>query len=212
MGYRLYISKLPKAIHNEIKDLSLDELHKRYENSDTNEPYTSHLDILNQETIYGFGKYVDFTFPLNTYPIFTRKEVNDYFHEDHDFWIVDKEFLKNVIGHYREKVKTKYNEMLNPFFGDRFEPSKFLNSVDETDWGNKTLDFSLITQEETNQLLRILEYVRGNRLEWNEFQPYDLDEGDEITNSWKFEYNIFELVRIYKTFDWENDLLIYHGY
>jgi hypothetical protein len=42
--------------------------------------------------------------------------------------------------------------------------------------------------------------------------PYNLEKKDNITTSWKYEYSIFELVYIYKKFDWENDLLIYYGY
>ena len=43
-------------------------------------------------------------------------------------------------------------------------------------------------------------------------KPYDLDDDtDCIVNSWKYEYVIFELVRIYKTFDWKNDVLLYVG-
>jgi hypothetical protein len=42
---------------------------------------------------------------------------------------------------------------------------------------------------------------------------YDLDRGREnIVNSWEFQYEIFDLVRIYKTFDTENYFLIWAGY
>jgi hypothetical protein len=42
--------------------------------------------------------------------------------------------------------------------------------------------------------------------------PYDLNRDDEVTTSWKYEYAIFELVRIYKTFDWKKNVMIYYGY
>lgn len=43
--------------------------------------------------------------------------------------------------------------------------------------------------------------------------PFNLDDGkDEVTSSWKYEYSIFELVRIYKSFDWENNVMIHYGY
>lgn len=42
--------------------------------------------------------------------------------------------------------------------------------------------------------------------------PYDMDKGkDQIVNSWSYEYGIFELVRIYKTFDFKNNILIWTG-
>ena len=33
-----------------------------------------------------------------------------------------------------------------------------------------------------------------------------------ITNSWNREYNAFELVRMYKTFDWKNNTLVLMGH
>ena len=47
--------------------------------------------------------------------------------------------------------------------------------------------------------------------------PYYLDEPSdktdgEIVRSWLMEYAIFNLVYIYRTFDWENDYLIYSGW
>lgn len=43
--------------------------------------------------------------------------------------------------------------------------------------------------------------------------PINLDEdSDCITHSWLYEYSIFELVRLYKTFDWENNDLVLMGW
>lgn len=43
--------------------------------------------------------------------------------------------------------------------------------------------------------------------------PIDLDERRErITGDWSYEYAIFELVRLYKIFDWENDDLVLVGW
>ena len=43
--------------------------------------------------------------------------------------------------------------------------------------------------------------------------PIDLDESRErITGDWSYEYTIFELVRLYKIFDWENDELVLVGW
>ena len=45
--------------------------------------------------------------------------------------------------------------------------------------------------------------------------PYYLDEESsdgEIVNSWDYEYAIFNLVHIYRTFDWEKDYLIYSAW
>lgn len=48
---------------------------------------------------------------------------------------------------------------------------------------------------------------------WEKFKPYNLDIGvDKIVETTRYEYAIFELVRIYKTFDWENDVMVFYGY
>jgi hypothetical protein len=55
------------------------------------------------------------------------------------------------------------------------------------------------------------EHALSMAREWSShLTPYSLD-GDEMVSSWKYEYVIFELVRIYREFDWENDVLIYTG-
>jgi hypothetical protein len=60
-------------------------------------------------------------------------------------------------------------------------------------------------------------FVDGQAREWcSKFSnPYYLDEettDGEIVKSWKYEYSIFNLVYIYRTFDWENDYLIYSAW
>jgi hypothetical protein len=61
------------------------------------------------------------------------------------------------------------------------------------------------------------EHVEDKARSWgNQFiNPYYLDEektDGEITKSWSYEYSIFNLVYIYRTFDWENDYLIYSAW
>ena len=48
--------------------------------------------------------------------------------------------------------------------------------------------------------------------EWLDMLPYNLTKGDEITTAWKYEYNVFELVRIYKSFDWKKNVMVFYGY
>lgn len=58
----------------------------------------------------------------------------------------------------------------------------------------------------------MIEHIRSMRTEWTCLTPYNLKNGDNITTSWKYEYAIFELVRIYKSFDWKRNVMIYYGY
>jgi hypothetical protein len=172
--------------------------------------------------LYEFGKYTDFEPPKGSLKTFFKnKELNKYYTDEHDFNIVTPEFLAYIIDSYKKIVTDYYNDMMNPFFGkkveryDRDNPTDFLNSVMvEYNYPNNKykFDFSLITQEEQNSLWKIIDHVRSMRTEWTAITPYDLSRGDEVTTSWKYEYVIFELVRIYKTFDWKKNVMIYYGY
>jgi hypothetical protein len=107
--------------------------------------------------------------------------------------------------------------MFKPFLGSDGYAGEFLNSIKSEYGYEKTqysFDFSKITKEEQTSLLELFEHIRSMRNEWVScyLKPYDLTKGDEITTSWKYEYGIFELVRIYKTFDWKKNVMVYYGW
>jgi hypothetical protein len=230
MGYRTYIYSMPKREYNKIKSMTKDELVEFYkvkrDDFDIEEGYLG-LSVYNfGKELYEFGKYTDFDPPKKSMKnFFKNKETNLYFTEEHDFCVVTPEFLEYIIGSYKEKISTYYNEMVNPFLGikdgilDRDKPSEFLNSI-KTDYSsrdynnyNSTFDFTKITQEEQNALVKIIQHVRDMRVEWTCLTPYKLNDGTEaVTSSWKYEYGIFELVRIYKSFDWKKNVMYFAGW
>ena|ERR1035437_3480717 len=212
MGYRTYIGFISKEEYNKIKCFNQKQL-CAYKGEEDKECYVGAYEVVKE--LYEFGKYTEFDNEKFFTPFWDNKEFQKYY--EGDFWIVNKEFLKHIIEHYADKVKLYYNKMLSPFFSGKYdrEPSEFLNTI-KTKYGGDEhehkFDFSKITDNEQTQLFNIIEHVKGMRSEWvNEF-AYDLGENDKITGSWKYEYSIFELVRIYKTFDWENNELVYYGY
>lgn len=226
MGYRTYIASMQKKDYNKIKSMTKDQLIEHYkierDDYEIEEGYIG-MGVYDFGTaLYEFGKYTDFEPPKGSLKTFFKnKELNKYYTEDHDFNIVTPEFLAYIIDSYKQRVADYYNDMMNPFFGtpverfDRDKPTDFLNSVDvEYNYPNNKykFDFSKITQEEQNSLWKIIDHVRTMRTEWVHMTPYDLTSGDEATTSWKYEYVIFELVRIYKTFNWKKNVMIYYGY
>lgn len=116
-------------------------------------------------------------------------------------------------------------------------PIDDLKSEFFTKFSDSDCEFSVATKE---LFLAIIEDYRLNTLNWYTSQldepyekliennkrmisewggdglkmtPYDLsNNSDNIVSSWKYEYAVFELVRLFKSFDWENDVLIYNGY
>jgi len=224
MGYRTYIGVMPKKEYNKIKSMTREQLIEHYKLKNEAEENYIGMGVYDfGKGLYEFGKYTDFQPPKKSLKTFFKnKELNKYFTEEHDFNIVTKEFLAYIIESYKKRISDYYNDMMNPFFGvkdkiiAREKPCEFLNSI-KRDYGidndNITFDFTKITQDEQNALWKIIEHIRSMRTEWTCLTPYDLEDGcDEITSSWKYEYGIFELVRIYKSFDWKRNVMIYYGY
>ncbi len=205
MGYRTYIGQMPKRDYNKVKSLDLKALHEAYGHEFSFYKQTKEL--------YEFGKYVDFDPPKgSTSPFFKKKEVKEQ-HEDYNPLVVTKEFLAYVINKYRQHVIDYYNDMYAPFLDSE---SMLMKSVKPEVYKDGdiqyTMDFSQVSTAENIAIKKCLDHVREFRAEWVCLTPFDLDEGDSITKSWKFEYNVFELVRIYKSFDWKRDVMVCYGY
>lgn len=210
MGYRTYIGKIEKTKYDTIKSMGHDELLEHY--GEGEEGYVGVYEL--GDRVYEFGKYDDFDPPKGCYSgFFENTNTQSHYSE---LSIVNKFFLQYIIDGYANKVKEYYNEMCEPFFKGQFNrPSDFLNTI-QTDYKIKendhTFDFTQITQEEQNALFKIFEHMKSMRSEWDYLTPYNLKMGEHVTNSSKYEYSVFELTRIYKTFDWDKYYLYFYGY
>ena len=198
MGYRNYIATMPKTEHDKIKNYSKKELYA-YKNEKIEDGYVGVYDIA-EKPLYELGKYVDEFDKKYFSPVFNNKDLQKEMTDEHDFYIVEKDFLEAVIIRYGLKVRNYYNEMLKDFLTNEKYP--------------KLKDISKVPSE---SIFKIVEHVRDMSFDWgcsvfSDRMPYDLEKGDAVTTSWKYEYAQFELVRIYKTFDWDNNIMIYYGY
>ena len=189
MGYRNYIGWISKEEYEKIKNFTKEELYK-YKNEDLEDGHVGVYDNLENKYLYEFGKYCEFGDKKFYSPFFLNEELQKFYTEEHDFYIVGKEFLAHIIDYYRKKVQSFYKELMDGIT-------------------NEHIVFNEIPPKKATKLF---EHIRSQSMEWIQMCPYKLDEGDEITTSWKYEYTTFELVRIYKTFDWENKILVYYGY
>lgn len=216
MGYRTYIGEMPKREYNKIKSLTKADLIAYYPQEGDEEDW--HKGVYDYGTpLYEFGKYTEFDPPKKSMSqFFKKKDLQAEYVEDNDFYIVTKEFLAYIIEGYRLRVAQLYNEMVMPFFGEKgWDQSDFINAVKtEYDYPNDlhTFDFSKITPLQQEALYKMIYHVRDFGSEWTRLTPFDLEKGPQVTDSWKYEYSIFELVRIYKTFDWKKKVMIYYGY
>ena len=212
MGYYNHFGFMSKEKYNDIKSLTPDELFTYLKlDKDEENDYIHMPDHLTH--LYNFGKDVEFEkFPPKTrYKFFTKPETRKFMGDDTELYRVNRDFFEFIINQYGKKVTNYYNRMFDPFAN-----GELLNSVtreinSETYDYEYTFDFYKITQEESNALHDILEHIRSFRWEWINRTPYDLNDSSRVSKSDKFEYSVFELTRICKTFDWENNVLIYYG-
>jgi hypothetical protein len=195
MGYshRLYL--IEKNVLDDISKMTLEEFYawakernigEHYDDDDTYVP----LYHLGQE-FYDFGKYYDAAKTLQETgkPLFENEGLSRRYHEYEPF-IVGPEAVKSAVEFYRLQIVSYYDEMIGWSDADRE------NDIEER------------TREEV-----LTNHVKSLRNEWARGIAYNIKETQpEITHSWKYEYAIFELVRKYKTADFEKYGLLFMGW
>ena len=146
------------------------------------ENYIRPYDLLETEHLHEFGKY----FNINI----LEKELEDFFNsfnyqklEESEFKIFTKEALWDIIKHYEKLVLNFYKSLIE----------KGKDSEKET--SRKCIN-------EIKQKINI----------WSEISPVPNKDNKIITDSWFYEYAIFQLIYLYKNFDWENNTVIWYGY
>ena len=211
MGYRNYLGSLPKREYNKIKRMTLQELYAFKNEEWSDDPYDKpgHVGVYDvaYNRHYELGKYVDQFDKKFFKTVFKNKETQKHFTEEHDFYLVEKEFVEELIKYYTEKVRIYYRKMLEPFFEGSESKAGFMKTKDTP-----------ITVEEMGGIFELIDHVRSMAMEWgvtgwvDDSTPFDLNRDRELVSSWKYEYAIFNLVNLYKTFDWKRNVMIYYGY
>jgi len=183
MGYRLRIGRVPKR--SRLRFLGLDHAHADMLIDEDDSLYYPAF----HEQLYEIGKYVDFNDGLE--PFYTGFDIEAEC--EAEFHIMQKADLKRILEVYHELIWQNYIELAN----------REGECLDDEDGGTS----------------RIQRFLESRAREWNNgfgLVPYRLDEpigcDGEITGSWQYEYAIFNLVYIYRTFDWDNDYMIYSGW
>lgn len=189
MGYRHYFFKVDKKDVEMVMNLSYQQLKEKYADDDG---YIDFDNVISHEKIYEFGKlyYEDIAEQIyNTgKPLFKDKECMAEF-EDYMPYEVGKDGLLKAIEIYKNKI-IKYLENL------------------QVDTLNEWTDEVLKPQD------KMKKDVEDRLLRWNMKHILDLDEEDtfSITSSWLYEHQIFNLVHLLKTIDWESETLLFYGY
>lgn len=149
------------------------------------------------EKLYELGKYSEIGFKLESErpSLFTSEELKERY-SDYGFALLTKDDFKAVIEAYRQKIVNWFQSLLNPDEG--------------------YITAQKLSKEERKHLEWEHE-IKNKLAQWSGknfgIYPIDLSENQErITGAWSYEYAIFELVRLYKIFDWENNELVLVGW
>ncbi len=178
MGYRHKLGLLDKEKHSQIKDMTVAQLKKWY-----GDDYVPCYEITNE--VYELGKYYDDNF-VKTYAIdvFSKPATNKYYKSENDFYIISKDGFKAIIDRYRKNVLEFYEMLLKQNENDK-------------------LSFNIPTYK---QHIEAKIRTWGENCEKFKIFPYEIED-ESISTCWEYEYAIFELVRIYKTVNWDKQLV-----
>lgn len=200
MGYRHYLYSVPKEQVAEIqacqtaKDLT--EFAKRYGYPyDKDDGWLSLYKI--GKEVYELGKRSEIGFKLESErpPLFTSDELKERY-SDYGFALLTKDDFKAVIEAYRQKIVEWFQNLLNPDESQVTAPRLSKEERKHLEWKYEIKDK--------------LDSWSGK---YFGISPIDLnDDKERITGDWSYEYAIFELVRVYKSFDWENNELVLVGW
>lgn len=195
MGYRHYFYEVNIADCYIVKPLEYSALmeycKERYPKSVDDDPDENYIDIheiLNQKRIFEFGKlYWDDTvekIQACGQPLFDIEATQKAF-EHYNPYMMGKEGLLKAIEIYKGKIINYYKSLL----------------VDDKDYRALTSP------------AKLRDYVEDMLDWWERFGVLDLNENHEqISDSWKFEHQIFELVRLYKSINWKEKCLLFYGW
>lgn len=205
MGYRHYLYAVPKK---QVAEIQACKTNEDWCNFAENYGYKVDQDCCDDGSgcvfpykigtkLYELGKYSKIGFKLESErpSLFTSEELKERYSDD-GFALLTKDDFKAVIEAYRQKIIKWLQSLLN---------------VDER------ICFSEELTKEQYQFETLKQEVKDKIDSWSGkyfgISPIDLDESRErITGDWSYEYAIFELVRVYKAFDWENDELVLVGW
>lgn len=200
MGYRHYFYLVDKKDVERVKDKTYDEIvdiaaEYGVEVEEDHYFYFNDEKFMNKKKIFEFGKlYFDDTADRlygKGIPLFEKEETRNAF-IDYMPYVMGRDAVLEAISIYKENIIKYYKGLLK----DR-EYAYFYDVI----------------PEDLKDLKKIAQHIEDELWWWERMGAIDVDlEHDTIANSWLYEHQIFELVRLYKSIDWENKCLLFYGW
>lgn len=205
MSYRLRFAEVKKEYLDAVRGMSVEEFFEyvkinnpsAYNNCEGESPYLNVWEKFRQHEIFDMGDCPYAMDIINvSEPLFTNPDTQNYFGEDNLYFCTQKSFIAAING-MRKMVIKNYQYLLdNPAVVQLHLEEKKREWTDFTE----VMEINIDDDEKKNKMNEM-------------YRPYSMDVSNpEIVTSWRYEYSIFEMVRIYKSFDWENNYLIFYGW
>lgn len=180
---------MPKEEYKTMIKMSMEDFLKKY--SKDWDDYVWLYEIT--EKLYWLWKYVDFSDWMD-WVVFEDNSLNEMY-DEYSFHILDKKIIKNIINEYSENVANYYKWLIDWINTHRFLSFELWKSKKTAEQRNHDIDVHLAN--------RVRDFSKN--------KVFNIEEGP-ISSSWEYEYAIFELIRIYREFDHEKDVLLYYWY
>lgn len=191
MGYNSGLGKINKIELQKLKAMSKDEViityNDYYKDGDQDEYYVPSPSTFITR-LHDLGKGINYESEVVDRfgtRVFEFPEAKDEYYCDFEFAEITQEGFKFIIEYYMEKTSSYYQQLadgLNVIGGNTNDLSRFLIRR-AVDWKPDGKPSGVL----------------------------NFNESISLTHSWDYEYNAFNLLMIYKQFDWENDSLIIYG-
>ena len=204
MGYRHYFYLVDTEECNKVKNMTYSELIKYIKKTnpdaveeDSEGVWINFHKMLNQREIFEFGKlyYEDTDEKIYNHgePLFSINDTQEYF-EDYQPYRMGKDGLMEAIKIYEQKIISYYEDLLK-------------------DGAVQILPFGIeVPRNDITSVDKLKNHTEDQLRQWK-WGAINLDENnDEISSSWLYEHQIFELVRLYKSIDWDKKTLLFYGY
>jgi hypothetical protein len=211
MGYRQYFYEVDKSKVDGIRRCKTEEeLYKfcvtngiQCDKDDYDGEISYYMPIYKLgKTIFEFGKYYENSSEIYKHcdSLFTSNELNERY-EDYGAIICDENAILCAIQWQKQHIITMYENLVNNTFENSYERYEYLTEIDD-----KELHYQRL-------LRHCKDHLRWWKPGFGGYTAVNLHKEEEaLAESWMYEHTIFDLVRIYKTFDWENKCLLFCGW
>lgn len=154
------------------------------------------------EELFEFGKYYENESDIYKHgdSLFTSNELNEKY-EYFGAIVCNEGAILCAIEWQKQHIIKMYENLVNNTFEETLERYNYPSDIDE-----KELHYQRL-------LRHCKDYLHWWKPEFGDYTAINTNKENEcLVSSWLYEHTIFDLVRIYKTFDWENKCLLFMGW